>query len=164
MLIPGRIDGLGSVYIQDHECSQNSDYAMCVTPLGDGGQACLGLWPRNLCRSSASGTSHREQSAITHHHPQTANLCAAPQSVFTLCALGPGTRRHRRKSSHARYQIIPNFTSFYDMFYECRVWTRVRRTVKLSWSDVYSVHDGEGPREDGRSPAKPATPPYSPVL
>ena len=33
-----------------------SDYAMCVTPQGDGGQASLGLWSRDLCRSS--GTSH----------------------------------------------------------------------------------------------------------
>ena len=30
---------------------------------------------------------------VTHHHPQTANLCTAHQSVFTvfsLCVLGPG--------------------------------------------------------------------------
>ena len=31
-------------------------HAMCVTPLGDGGQARLGLRSRDLCRSS--GTSH----------------------------------------------------------------------------------------------------------
>ena len=61
-----------------------SDYAMCVTPQGDGGQASLGLWSRDLCRSS--GTSHPWHCCI----PRA--LVEAPDNEGSRIAVGRTTK------------------------------------------------------------------------
>ena len=60
------------------------DYAMCVTPQGDGGQASLGLWSRDLCRSS--GTSHPWHCCI----PRA--LVEAPDNEGSRIAVGRTTK------------------------------------------------------------------------